>query len=99
MRELSARVLEEESAIDCKCCGEEIHKQDHEEKGDWSPVFLDQNGFIGNEEFHLPHEPEGEGEQYGDSQDESIAYHLNAWSSRKYVIVIPSGLIGIRSLG
>src|SRR5207249_954468 len=25
--------------------------------------------------------------------------HLNAWSSRKYVMVIPRGLIGISSLG
>ena len=27
------------------------------------------------------------------------AIHLNAWSSRKYVMVMPSGLIGINSLG
>jgi hypothetical protein len=83
MRELPTSVFEKESAIDRECCGEEIYKEDHKEEDNRSPVLVDENGLVRNEEFQFAHEPEREREQNSDSQDESVAYHLNAWSSRK----------------
>ena len=74
-------------------------EQHSDEDENCAAVGMEQNGFIGGHEFQLVEEPESIAQQDDDSEKHSVGDQLNASSSRKYVMVIPSGLMGMSSFG
>ena len=103
MGELAARVLQEEPPAESEESGQEIAEQDEREQPDRPAV-------AGNEEVPVRDQEATLVEQVEPSRAmkttvvakralASIGRYRTAWSSRKYVIVSPSGLTGTIEFG
>src|SRR6266478_5745555 len=75
MRELPARVFEEELALNRVYPGKDIHKQDRNPQQNHASVLMNQDVPIRNEEFELAEEPEAHGQQDGDRCEYSVGDH------------------------
>ena len=65
VRELAARVFEEELADEHESAREEVQKQAAEENGERPAVLAEKEYPIRREEFQLAHEIKGDGKQKG----------------------------------
>src|ERR1700688_3462361 len=75
MRALSARVFEEEFAVQSEGEGEDVDKENRTIDQDWRAIEPEQDALIGNEVGQPLHKPEAKSQDDGDCQHECVRNH------------------------
>ena len=75
MSELSARVLEEKFAVECKRSGKDVREQDSDVGKDVSRVRPPDNEFEGDEKPELTHESEANCKQQSNRHQKGVGEH------------------------
>src|ERR1700688_3805193 len=75
MRALSARVFEEEFAVQSEGEGEDVDKENRTVDQDWRAIEPEQDALIGNEVGQRLHTPEAKSQDDGDGKHECVRNH------------------------